>query len=67
MTPHPSPIGDTVGAWVPHGRFVRHGAPGGPLAGLIFGVKTCTTSRAWPPAPASCSPTSWPAASTATT
>jgi amidase len=33
------PIDDTVGAWVPHGRFVTEGQPGGPLAGLRFGVK----------------------------
>ncbi len=33
------PIEDTVGAWVPHGRFVVEGAPGGPLAGLRFGAK----------------------------
>lgn len=32
-------IVDTVGAWVPHGRFVIEGAPGGPLAGLRFGAK----------------------------
>lgn len=32
-------ITDTVGAWVPHGRFVIAGAPGGPLAGLRFGAK----------------------------
>jgi amidase len=25
---------DTVGAWVPHGRFVIEGRAGGPLAGL---------------------------------
>ncbi|MDQ8023257.1 MAG: amidase [Moraxellaceae bacterium] len=33
------PIDDTVNAWVPHGRFVIDGAPGGPLAGLRFAVK----------------------------
>jgi amidase len=33
------PIDDTVGAWVPHGRFVRAGADTGALAGLTFGVK----------------------------
>ncbi|WP_253206682.1 amidase [Verticiella alkaliphila] len=33
------PIDDTVGAWVPHGRFVLPGAPQGPLAGLTFAVK----------------------------
>lgn len=32
-------IDDTVGAWVPHGRFVRAGAPGGPLHGLRFAAK----------------------------
>ena len=32
-------INDTVGAWVPHGRFCIDGAPGGPLAGLRFGAK----------------------------
>lgn len=32
-------ITDTVGAWVPHGRFVLAGRPGGPLAGLRFGAK----------------------------
>ncbi len=33
------PIDDTVGAWVPHGRFVVDGRPGGPLAGLRFAAK----------------------------
>ena len=33
------PIDDTVGAWVPHGRFVVEGRPGGPLAGLRFAAK----------------------------
>jgi len=33
------PIDDTVGAWVPHGRFVVKGAGGGPLAGLSFAAK----------------------------
>ncbi|MHA4867294.1 amidase [Duganella sp. PWIR1] len=33
------PINDTVGAWVPHGRFVIPGAGSGPLAGLSFAVK----------------------------
>jgi amidase len=33
------PIDDTVGAWVPHGRFVRAGAPGGALVGLRFAAK----------------------------
>jgi amidase len=33
------PIDDTVGAWVPHGRFVINGAPSGDLAGLRFAVK----------------------------
>lgn len=32
-------IDDAVGAWVPHGRFTRPGAPGGPLAGLSFAAK----------------------------
>ncbi len=32
-------IEDTVGAWVPHGRFVVDGRAGGPLAGLRFAVK----------------------------
>jgi len=32
-------IHDTVGAWVPHGRFIIDGRPGGPLAGLRFGAK----------------------------
>jgi amidase len=32
-------IHDTVGAWVPHGRFLIEGEPGGPLAGLRFGAK----------------------------
>lgn len=35
----PFPIDDTVGAWVPHGRFVRAGAPAGPLTGLSFAAK----------------------------
>jgi amidase len=33
------PIDDTVGAWVPHGRFVVDGRPGGPLTGLRFAAK----------------------------
>ena len=33
------PINDTVGAWVPHGRFVVRGAAGGPLGGLTFAAK----------------------------
>ena len=33
------PIDDTVGAWVPHGRFVIDGAAPGPLAGLRFAAK----------------------------
>ncbi|KRI01473.1 amidase [Curvibacter sp. PAE-UM] len=33
------PITDTVGAWVPHGRFVVEGQPTGPLAGLRFAAK----------------------------
>lgn len=33
------PIEDSVGAWVPHGRFVIPGAASGPLAGLTFAVK----------------------------
>jgi amidase len=33
------PIVDTVGAWVPHGRFIIAGAPAGPLAGLTFSAK----------------------------
>ncbi len=32
-------IDDSVGAWVPHGRFVRAGRTDGPLAGLIFAAK----------------------------
>ena len=30
---------DTVGAWVPHGRFTIEGRAGGPLAGLTFAAK----------------------------
>ncbi|MBX3608786.1 MAG: amidase [Hydrogenophaga sp.] len=33
------PIQDTVGAWVPHGRFVVDGRSSGPLAGLRFAAK----------------------------
>ncbi len=33
------PIQDTVGAWVPHGRFVIEGRAQGPLAGLTFAAK----------------------------
>ncbi|MDB5962378.1 MAG: amidase [Massilia sp.] len=33
------PIVDSVGAWVPHGRFVIAGRAGGPLAGLMFAAK----------------------------
>lgn len=32
-------IADSVGAWVPHGRFAVAGAPDGPLAGLAFAAK----------------------------
>lgn len=35
----PFQIADTAGAWVPHGRFVLPGAPGGPLSGLAFAAK----------------------------
>ncbi|MGV7209140.1 amidase [Oxalobacteraceae bacterium A2-2] len=37
--PRDFPINDTVGAWVPHGRFVQRGAGTGPLAGLAFAAK----------------------------
>lgn len=37
--PESFPITDTVGAWVPHGRFTLAGQPGGPLAGLRFAAK----------------------------
>lgn len=37
--PLPFPINDTVGAWVPHGKFTVAGRPGGPLAGLNFAAK----------------------------
>lgn len=33
------PIFDTVGAWVPHGRFIVPGAQNGPLSGLTFAAK----------------------------
>jgi len=33
------PIDDSVGAWVPHGRFVVEGRPGGALSGLRFAAK----------------------------
>jgi amidase len=33
------PIVDTIGAWVPHGRFVVKGAPSGPLSGMTFAAK----------------------------
>jgi amidase len=32
-------ITDSVGAWVPHGRFALAGRPDGPLSGLRFGAK----------------------------
>jgi amidase len=35
----PFPIEDTVGAWVPHGKFVLPPSADGPLAGLKFAVK----------------------------
>ncbi|MGE0349289.1 amidase [Hydrogenophaga sp.] len=35
----PLPITDTVGAWVPHGRFLRPGRAQGPLADLHFAAK----------------------------
>lgn len=37
--PLPFPISDTVGAWVPHGRYTLAGQAGGPLAGLNFAAK----------------------------
>ncbi|GAB3498644.1 amidase [Curvibacter fontanus] len=37
--PLPFPITDTVGAWVPHGRYTLAGQAGGPLAGLNFAAK----------------------------
>jgi amidase len=33
------PIDDTVGAWVPHGRFVIEPGASGPLSGLTFAAK----------------------------
>ncbi len=33
------PIDDTVGAWVPHGRFVMEPTSSGPLSSLTFAVK----------------------------
>ncbi|MGE5522143.1 MAG: amidase [Rhodospirillaceae bacterium] len=36
---HMLAVDDTVGAWVPHGRFVLDGAPHGRLQGLRFAVK----------------------------
>jgi amidase len=35
----PFTILDTVGAWVPHGKFVLQGASSGPLQGLTFAAK----------------------------
>jgi amidase len=35
----PFPVMDTIGAWMPHGRFVIDGAASGSLAGLRFAVK----------------------------
>jgi amidase len=37
--PLPFPLQDTVGAWVPHGRFTVAGQAGGPLSGLTFAAK----------------------------
>ncbi len=37
--PLPFPINDTVGAWVPHGKFTVAGQAGGPLSGLTFAAK----------------------------
>lgn len=37
--PLPFPITDTVGAWVPHGKFSVAGQAGGPLIGLKFAAK----------------------------
>lgn len=37
--PLPFPINDTVGAWVPHGKFTVAGQAGGPLSGLSFAAK----------------------------
>lgn len=39
ISPTPFNIIDTVGAWVPHGRFVLNGASSGPLHGLTFAAK----------------------------
>lgn len=38
-TSHPFTLTDSVGAWVPHGRFMLPGDPDGPLAGLSFAAK----------------------------
>ena len=37
--PLPFTITDTVGAWVPHGKFTVAGQAGGPLTGLSFAAK----------------------------
>lgn len=37
--PLPFPIQDTVGAWVPHGKFTVAGQAGGPLSSLTFAAK----------------------------
>ncbi|MCW5655371.1 amidase [Hydrogenophaga sp.] len=39
LTDLPLDINDTVGAWVPHGRFLRPGRAAGPLVGLRFAAK----------------------------
>ena len=36
LTDLPLSLTDTVGAWVPHGRFLRPGQASGPLSGLRF-------------------------------
>lgn len=37
--PLPFPLTDTVGAWVPHGKFSIAGQAGGPLSNLTFAAK----------------------------
>lgn len=39
LTDSSFPVIDSVGAWVPHGKFVMDGALKGPLAGLTFAAK----------------------------
>ena len=46
------PIDDTVGAWVPHGRFFIEPSSTGPLTLLAFESRMSSTWQRKPPVPA---------------